>query len=63
MRWKSRAQYRLGKDKAREEAFLWQLSLSKQEPSLECLARQQARFRKLALKYGLTKEFRENGII
>lgn len=53
--------YQQGKECAREKAIEWQ---SEQKPKswLE-LANEQEKFERLAKRYGLVKEFRENGII
>lgn len=54
--------YQEGKAKARQAAIDWQLSLKGGESYGE-MAEAQNRFEKLAKRYGLVKEFRENGII
>ena len=51
------------KNKAREEAKAWQLAISGRNDSYEEFFEAQLEFVKLAKRYGLTKEFKENGII
>ena len=51
------------KNKAREEAKAWQLDFANNNHSYEELSEAQLEFVKLAKRYGLTKEFKENGII
>ena len=51
------------KAKLREEAVEWQCDFSKHDYSYGELAEMQAYFEKEGKKYGLMKEFRENGII
>ena len=51
------------KAKLREEAVEWQCDFSKHNYSYGELAEMQAYFEKEGKKYGLMKEFRENGII
>ena len=51
------------KEKIREEAIDWQLDFSNHNYSYGELAEIQAYFEKVGKKYGLIKEFRENGII
>ena len=51
------------KAKLREEAVEWQCDFSKHDYSYGELAEMQAYFWKEGKKYGLMKEFRENGII
>ena len=55
--------YREKKAKAREEAIRWQHEYSKHDYSYSELADCQAHFEKLGKRYGLTREFKENGII
>lgn len=55
--------YREKKAKAREEAIRWQQDFAKHNYSMSELAEFGAYFEKLGKKYGLTKEFKENGII
>lgn len=51
------------KNKAREEAKEWQLDFVNNNYSYEEFFEAQLQFTKLAKRYGLTKEFKENGII
>ena len=51
------------KNKAREEAKAWQLDFMNNNYSYEEFFEAQLEFVKLAKRYGLTKEFKENGII
>lgn len=51
------------KNKAREEAKKWQLDFVNNNYSYEEFFEAQLEFTKLAKRYGLTKEFKENGII
>ncbi len=51
------------KNKAREEAKAWQLDFVNNNYSYEEFFEAQLEFVKLAKRYGLTKEFKENGII
>lgn len=55
--------YQEKKQSARSEAIEWQQMVSETSQSWLYLAVCQARFSKLARNYGLTKEFKENGII
>lgn len=54
--------YQACKAKARQAAIDWQLSLKGGESYGE-MAEAQSHFEKLAKRYGLVEEFRENGII
>ena len=51
------------KNKAREVAKAWQLDFVNNNYSYEEFFEAQLEFVKLAKRYGLTKEFKENGII
>lgn len=51
------------KAKLREEAVEWQCDFSRHDYSYGELAEMLAYFEKEGKKYGLVKEFRENGII
>lgn len=51
------------KNKAREEAKAWQLDFVNNNYSYEEFFEAKLEFVKLAKRYGLTKEFKENGII
>lgn len=55
--------YQRKKERARQYAIAWQHDFDNHNYSWFELAMHQERFEKLARKYGLTKEFRENGII
>ena len=51
------------KNKAREEAKAWQLDFANNDHSYEEIGKVGEDLTKLAKRYGLTKEFKENGII
>lgn len=51
------------KNKAREEAKTWQFDFTNSNYSYEEIGNVGEYFTKLAKRYGLTKEFKENGII
>lgn len=51
------------KNKAKEEAKTWQFAMSERNDSYEEFLEAQSKFEKLGKRYGLTKEFKENGII
>lgn len=55
--------YLRGKANAREEAINWQYDFANHNYSYAELAVFSERFEKLGKRYGLLKEFRENGII
>lgn len=55
--------YRTEKEKAREAAIKWQLDFNNHNYSYGELIIFQDYFKALAKRYGLTKEFKENGII
>ena len=55
--------YNYYKEKARQKAVNWQLDFNNHEYSYLELAMFAEYFEKLAKRYGLTKEFKENGII
>ena len=55
--------YQKAKGKAMDEAIMWQLDFNNHNYSYGELAYYQEHFERLARKYGLLKEFRENGII
>ena len=55
--------YREKKAKAREEAIRWQAEFQDHSYSYSELVYWQAYFEKLGKRYGLTREFKENGII
>ena len=55
--------YQRAKEKAREKAVEWQSSFENHNYSYGELAYWNNYFNKLAKRYGLMEEFRENGII
>lgn len=55
--------YQVKKAAVRETAINWQLSFADSDHSYDELAATGAKFAKLGKRYGLLKEFRENGII
>lgn len=55
--------YQIAKEKAREKAIEWQLDFNNHNYSWGELAYYGAYFERLAKRYGLIKEFRENCII
>ena len=55
--------YQKGKENARQNAINWQLAQSVNNYSLHALYIKQVELTKLAKRYGLIKEFRENGLI
>ena len=55
--------YQIKKSQAREEAIEWQIAFSESNQSYAEMLEAQRRFQKLGKRYGLTKEFKENGII
>ena len=55
--------YQKAKGKAMDEAIMWQLDFNNHNYSYEELSYYGEYFERLARKYGLLKEFRENGII
>ena len=55
--------YREKKAKLREEAIRWQAEFADRNYNYGELADWQAHFEKLDERYGLTREFKENGII
>ena len=55
--------YRERKERARQEAIEWQHGFADHSYSYGELAVFQAHFEKSAARYGLTEEFRDNGII
>ena len=55
--------YQIEKEKARQEAIDWQRNFEEHNYSYYKLYMQQIRFEKLSRQFGLSKEFRENGII
>lgn len=57
------SKYRKRKEEVREEAIEWQLDFSNHNYSYSELADFSAYFSKKAKRYGLVREFKENGII
>ena len=55
--------YQKAKERARDKAVEWQTDFSNHSYSYGELAYYGDYFEKLAKRYGLVKEFRENGII
>jgi hypothetical protein len=55
--------YKERKEKARQKAIGWQHEMSERDLSYKELIWYQQDFEKLARKYGLIREFRENAII
>lgn len=58
-----KVEYIRKRSKAREEAQLWQNDFAKHSYSYAELMEFANYFERLAKRYGLVKEFRENGII
>lgn len=57
------SKYEIEKEKARDKAIEWQLDFDNHNYSYGEIADIQGYFEKLAKRYGLIKEFRENAII
>ena len=57
------SKYARAKENARQKAIDWQLDFNNHNYSYGELAEFTEYFTKLAKRYGLTEEFRENGII
>lgn len=55
--------YQRAKERARNKAVEWQLDFNNHNYSWGELAYYENYFERLAKKYGLVKEFKENGII
>lgn len=55
--------YQREKENARQQAIEWQANFYKYNWTMQDIWYYTARFEKLAKRYGLIKEFRENGII
>lgn len=55
--------YQKAKDKVRDKAIEWQLDFNNHNYSYGELAYYGSYFERLAKRYGLIREFRENGII
>ena len=60
---KTPTKYEVGKEKARNEAIFWQLDFCNHNYSYLELANYGEYFYKLGKRYGLIKEFKENGIL
>ena len=60
---KTMSKYAREKKNARQKAIEWQLDFNNHDYSYGELAYFTEYFTKLAKRYGLTEEFRENGII
>lgn len=54
--------YQAAKEKARQEAMTWQNDFANNNYSYEEIAHFTAHFEQLGKRYGLLREFRENGI-
>lgn len=63
METKRNNEYRRLKEQARQAAQDWQAAISETSLSYGELSEQTARLERLAHRYGLVREFRENGII
>lgn len=57
-----RMNYKERKEQARQKAIAWQYDSTGVSPSYSELAKVGAHFRKVGKRYGLLREFRENGI-
>lgn len=57
------SKYQMNKEEARNKAIEWQSHFSDESYSWGELLRFQEYFTKLGKRYGLLREFRENGII
>lgn len=55
--------YQKRKEAARQEAIDWQIEAAELNLSMEGIAIATTHFEKLGRRYGLLREFRENGII
>lgn len=55
--------YELGKERARQYAIDFQLDASRENYSLDYFIEAQSELIKLGKRYGLLKEFKENGIL
>ena len=55
--------YQKRKSEARDEAIAWQLKSSNENISTNEIIENNEHFTKLGKRYGLLKEFKENGII
>lgn len=59
----NKSAYNIGKSKARIEAIEWQWIFDCQHYDYMRLSIESARLEKLAKRFGLVREFRENGLI
>ena len=57
------SEYQKGKERARAEAHAWQLEFDGKCLSWSEVAAKADRFQRLAKRFGLVREFRENGVI
>ena len=57
------SKYEARKNEIRDEAIFWQIDEFSSIKSYEEVAEKHAYFEKMGRRYGLLKEFRENGII
>lgn len=55
--------YQQGKARARQKAIDYQFDSSNKNVSLDDAVKACEKFERLGRRYGLTKEFRENGVI
>lgn len=55
--------YQRGKARARDAAIEWQLRTAEESTSWDELAEATAFFERLGRRFGLIREFRENGIL
>ena len=55
--------YQENKEISRQKAIDWQNETTQKDVFYSELVEQAERFQKIAKRYGLTKEFKENGII
>ena len=60
---KGSSEYQRRKEQVREEAREWQFCFSETDNSWAEVAEAGQRFKRLGRRYGLLREFRENGII
>lgn len=55
--------YETKKEQARQQAIDWQIEFSEKDHFCSELAETSEKFAKLGKRYGLLKEFKENGVI
>lgn len=55
--------YQRGKNAAREQAIQWQADFSDRSMPWAAITAEQRHLEQLARRYGLLREFRENGVI